>query len=583
MKLIKEINEDIKVSVINEGTENPFKNYFIEGVFLQSNIKNRNGRVYPVEILTKEVNRYVTELVNHNRAFGELSHPECNFSSNFDVLTAKGWKPFLSLSVGELILTRTREGKIEEQPIQAIINEPYNGHGYHIECRNINSSFTPNHRFYLKDRYGNLEIATLEEIYNNRTKFNKHTIIKTGKWEGNSPENITLSAYNPHFDKQVKITALKNDPSIPLNIDTKTFCQLLGIWSAEGHISKHQIHISQNAGEKCDKIEEMLKNLPIPYTKRTKINKYSGNNRVVFTICDYRLWKYFKELGNKYTKYIPYEIKQLDSVFLDELIAWFVMGDGRKKGNFSNLFSVSKRLVEDLHECLIKAGGSGNWTVIYPDKDYEFAGRIIQAKNKVPLYQLNISTCDGIYLDERFVKITKVEHSGNVYCLTVPNSNFYMKENNKAFWTGNSSNINLERASHIIKELRQEGSNFIGKAKIIDTPYGKIVKNLIDEGAKLGVSSRGIGTLQEKNGVQYVTEDFRLATAADIVADPSAPDAFVRGIMENVDWIYVDGKGYIPQYIDETKKHLSNIKASRITEQKKLEVFEKYLKLLEKL
>ena len=101
--------------------------------------------------------------------------------------------------------------------------------------------------------------------------------------------------------------------------------------------------------------------------------------------------------------------------------------------------------------------------------------------------------------------------------------------------------INLERVSHMIKDLHREGNNFIGKAKIMDTPYGKIVKNLIDEGAKLGVSSRGLGTLREQNGVSYVNDDFRLATAADIVADPSAPDAFVRGIMESREWIYESG------------------------------------------
>lgn len=101
--------------------------------------------------------------------------------------------------------------------------------------------------------------------------------------------------------------------------------------------------------------------------------------------------------------------------------------------------------------------------------------------------------------------------------------------------------INLERVSHLIKSLHQEGKNYIGKAKIMDTPYGKIVKNLMDEGAKLGVSSRGIGTLEELNGVNVVNDDFKLSTAADIVADPSAPDAFVRGVMESKEWIFESG------------------------------------------
>ena len=102
--------------------------------------------------------------------------------------------------------------------------------------------------------------------------------------------------------------------------------------------------------------------------------------------------------------------------------------------------------------------------------------------------------------------------------------------------------VNLERVSHMITELVEDGANFVGRAKIMDTPYGKIVKNLIDEGAKLGVSSRGMGSLKPvQDGLQEVQSDFYLATAADIVADPSAPDAFVSGIMEGKEWIWVNG------------------------------------------
>jgi hypothetical protein len=101
--------------------------------------------------------------------------------------------------------------------------------------------------------------------------------------------------------------------------------------------------------------------------------------------------------------------------------------------------------------------------------------------------------------------------------------------------------INLERVSHLITGLRQEGNNFIGKARITDTPYGNIAKGLMESGAKLGVSSRGLGSLVEKNGVNEVQKDFRLCSAADIVADPSAPDAYVNGVMEGVEWVYENG------------------------------------------
>jgi hypothetical protein len=101
--------------------------------------------------------------------------------------------------------------------------------------------------------------------------------------------------------------------------------------------------------------------------------------------------------------------------------------------------------------------------------------------------------------------------------------------------------VNLERVSHMITSLKPEGKNFVGEAKIMDTPYGKIVKNLIDEGAQLGVSSRGMGSIQQSQGKNIVGRDFYLATAADIVADPSAPDAFVEGIMEGKEWVWDNG------------------------------------------
>jgi hypothetical protein len=100
--------------------------------------------------------------------------------------------------------------------------------------------------------------------------------------------------------------------------------------------------------------------------------------------------------------------------------------------------------------------------------------------------------------------------------------------------------VNLDRVSHIIKELHEDGTSIVGKAKVLDTPMGRIVKNLIDEGAQLGVSTRGMGSLRPKNGYQEVQEDFMLA-AIDIVADPSAPNAFVNGIMEGREWIFENG------------------------------------------
>jgi len=141
--------------------------------------------------------------------------------------------------------------------------------------------------------------------------------------------------------------------------------------------------------------------------------------------------------------------------------------------------------------------------------------------------------------------------------------------------------INLERVSHMIKSLVPEGSNFIGKAKVLDTPYGNIVKSLIDEGAQLGVSSRGMGTLKEKQGgAQEVQSDFMLSTAADIVADPSAPEAFVNGVMEGVEWVYdaASSSYSAMQVVDEIKK--VGIKDAKKLEEHKIALFNKFMRNL---
>lgn len=142
----------------------------------------------------------------------------------------------------------------------------------------------------------------------------------------------------------------------------------------------------------------------------------------------------------------------------------------------------------------------------------------------------------------------------------------------------NGPSINLDRVSHIITEMKRDGNNFIGKARIADTPMGNIARGIMESGGQLGVSSRGMGSLKEnKNGIMEVQDDFYLATAADIVADPSAPDAFVHGIMEGVEWIWDNGI-LKAQKLEETKTEINRAVASReLTEEKKLEIFEKML------
>ena len=159
------------------------------------------------------------------------------------------------------------------------------------------------------------------------------------------------------------------------------------------------------------------------------------------------------------------------------------------------------------------------------------------------------------------------------------NKNFI--EQNRAFGElghPDGPTVNLERVSHMITSLKPDGKNFIGEAKIMDTPMGKIVKNLMDEGAKLGVSSRGMGSLKQKGGANVVSDDFYLATAADIVADPSAPNAFVEGIMEGKEWVWNHG-ALVEAHVADLKKKFDVKKHQR---QVNLEALE-FAKFLEKL
>ena len=135
--------------------------------------------------------------------------------------------------------------------------------------------------------------------------------------------------------------------------------------------------------------------------------------------------------------------------------------------------------------------------------------------------------------------------------------------------------VNLERVSHMITSLKPEGKNFIGEAKVMDTPYGKIVKNLIDEGAQLGVSSRGMGSIQQMSGRNVVGKDFYLATAADIVADPSAPDAFVEGIMEGKEWVWDNGV-LKSMEVEQYKEEIEKTKRAELAE-KKADIFKDFL------
>jgi len=201
---------------------------------------------------------------------------------------------------------------------------------------------------------------------------------------------------------------------------------------------------------------------------------------------------------------------------------------------------------------------------------------LTEEKNGVKQYYI-----EGIGLQGNKVNRNLREYSTDILAREVNRYNKEYVNENRAFGElghPDGPSINLDRVSHMIKEIRQEGDNFIIKAKILDTPFGKIVKNLIDEECKLGVSSRGMGTLKSVNGVNQVQNDYYLATAADIVADPSAPDAFVRGIMEGKEWVW--NNGVIEEAtINQMRNEIERAKRKQL-EEIKLRQFESFISKL---
>jgi hypothetical protein len=185
-----------------------------------------------------------------------------------------------------------------------------------------------------------------------------------------------------------------------------------------------------------------------------------------------------------------------------------------------------------------------------------------------------------------FMQAEKKNRNGRVYPFDILNkevgryNNEYVNKNRAFGELGHpdSPTINLDRVSHMITSLHPDGNNIMGKAKILDTPNGKIVKSLLDGGASLGVSTRGVGSLKPHNGYQLVQDDFHLATAADIVADPSAPEAFVRGIMEGKEWI-LDGTGWKEVDYYRAKKLITEASRAEI-EEVSLKVFSNFLSKL---
>lgn len=587
MKLITELADSFEI--ITEAKDDGQKSLFVEGIFMQAEVKNRNGRIYPKSILEREVERYRKSHITEKRALGELGHP-C-FWSNTKALTENGWKYIKDVNVGEMVYSMNpTNGRLEIKPVISVNINHYKGKMLRFKNRTFDTVITPYHKFIVQTRT-KLQFMTAQEIKDQfiGTQVRTYKIPKTHSLPiDRNNTTITIPGISDH-----RIAKFRED----LVLDLYYFSGFLGFWLAEGHTSTRGKYGSTGF---CQKKLENVAEITTFVEKLPQLNiNFSINKRGVHTweCRDPRLYKFLSVIGKSWEKFIP---KQILNIINEEqagyLLDMFVLGDGtyqtfNNKKSSGRLFSTSRKLLEDMTIVSLLANRPFRLWDKYPSdqtKDRVIEGYTIDKNNLRDIHAVTLLNSSGVYLDHNHMSIEEIDYDDNVYCLTVAdNSTFYVMDGGYGFWTGNCGpKINEDRVSHLITELNQNGNDFIGKAKILSTPMGNIARSLIEDGVKIGVSSRGLGSLKEKNGVNEVQDDFFLATV-DIVTDPSAPSAFVNGIMEGVEFWYNPSMGawvakeleQFAKSVEETKKEIKKMSSKEILESK-ARLFEQYLKNL---
>lgn len=509
----------------------------IKNVLLQrADTPNRNKRIYPKSILDNALNEYFSK-IKEKRAFSELDHPTC-FWQNTEILTKDGWKYIKDTVQSDYVATlNSTSGNMEWQCPNTVTNQYYSGSMIKITGKNINTLVTPNHTFYIKAKSGNLVSYTAQELYSakqNNVSVGGYIPI-TSTWNGIKYDVWEIDGTEDYFGT---LENRKKQQS-KLSLDAPSFFAFLGFYLAEGGVKNtpnrgnYEITISQNEGQRAEQFREVLSNLSpeIQWTER------KTENRVVFAIVDKRLYDYLKPLGNKYTKFIPDDVKSASSDLLTVLFDWFMKGDGSNVhtgySRRKSVFTVSKKLIEDLNEILLKTGYAGVIKIQRNDsKDRKIGDRLIKKENSRPLYRLWVKQSKGIHVDFRFLNVETVNYDGSVHCVTVDNGIIYCRDGVSQFWSGNSDEANvvsLKNVCQAIKDAYWKGNEIRGDIEVLNTPSGNIVREILLAGYRVGQSSRGLGSVNNLNegddGLVEVQDDFEFLTLADCVSDPSTHNA----------------------------------------------------------
>ena len=507
--------EPIRDIIFEEASRDPMRKLIVKGILQRAGIKNQNGRVYGKDILMREAKKYEENFVKERRAIGEC------VPAGTEIFTKDGWENIENISVGDEVFTlNISNDQLEIQEVTDTVEKLYNDQMVHIyNSKNLDIMVTKKHKVVLWDRYDKPYVITAEELYekikNNDSGVSHSYIRNSGNWIGEDNEYFTL-------------------PNTEIKIKTDDWAAFLGIYLAEGHCAgtkggrkSNLVGITQVKEDTKAMIEELLKRLPFKYVLR--------NNRQ-FIIVNEFLHNHLFDLGNSYTKKIPEYAKQWSVRLLNILLKWMLLGDGKNRMVCGKVIreycTISPQLSEDTFEIMLKLG-SGATTSIRTPEDRIFADRLILAENTKPLHIIHEKTTKGIYLDCRFLYAELVDFNDYVYCVTIPNSTWLMRYNGKITWTHNcdhpeSSVVNLQNVSHNVVEMHWEGDDLIGSIEILPTPNGNILRELFRANIRLGISSRGLGTIKKSihEDADFVQDDFELI-AFDFVSNPSTRGAFM--------------------------------------------------------
>lgn len=417
----------------------------LSGILQKANTLNRNGRVYPYDILRREATKYM-KAVEENRALGEC------VPAGTEIYTKNGWFNVENIQIGDEIFTMNVEKNLLEiQEVTDTIEKNYNDQMIHIyNSDSLDMMVTKKHKIVLWDRNHKSYILTAEELYEkikNNDSTVSHSYIKhSANWIGTEEEYFTL-------------------PNTDIKIKSEDWAAFLGIYIAEGHCSgtkggkkTHIVGITQTKEESKQKIKELLDKLPFEYELKQN-RQFLINNKDLHT--------HLFDLGYSHTKKIPAYAKDWSVNLLNILLEWMLIGDGKnRKDKYGKLLreytTTSPQLSDDVFEIMLKIGNGATTSIIIP-KDRIIEDRKILAENSKPLYIVHERTANGIYLDCRFIHADLVDFNENVYCVTVPNSTWLMRYNEKISWTHNCDHPDCQTSDSQI--LTEEGWKYLPEIK----------------------------------------------------------------------------------------------------------------------